>query len=91
LLLLLVFGVVGCGAGPDWVGQVSFLSPRLCVARHAAMGDCFEGESASTLASLRIGECVKVTFTRITRDGPLHLDTIAPVDASAHPGDCLTH
>jgi hypothetical protein len=63
VLLVLVSGVTtGCGgSGDGWYGAITSLHP-LCVGRHAASGDCFEGASSATMSSLTVGECVQVTF-----------------------------
>ncbi len=94
VVLLLVSGVTtGCGASGDgWYGAITTLHPRLCVGRHEASGDCFEGASPSTMSSLRLGECVRVTFRSSATPGESHdrLLTIKPVKASDHQTDCPT-
>lgn len=82
-----------CGGSQDgWYGAITTLQPHLCVGRHAASGACFEGASPTTLSSLRLGECVQVTFRKSATTGaaPEHLLTIKPVRASDHRIDCPT-
>jgi hypothetical protein len=82
--------IAGCGADSNSrVGQVTTLSPRLCVGRHAATGTCFVAKSPQILTTLHIGECVEVTFTP-PQDGagPSLLETIKSVEAKRHSDDC---
>lgn len=82
--------VAGCVAHRDsWVGEVTTLSPRLCVGRHDATGACFIARSPQILTTLHIGECVEVSFTS-SQDvaEPSRLKTIKPAWARLHPDDC---
>ena len=73
-----------------WYGQVTTVHPRLCVGRHAALGDCFVGGPAAQIRTLRVGECVKVVFRPATdpqTESP-HLTSITRAAGSKHRTDC---
>jgi hypothetical protein len=95
LLILLVSS--GAATGCDrhtqsWVGEVTTISPRLCVGRSEAAGTCFIVRDSQTLKKVHIGECVRVRFTP-PQDGvgPSSLKAIKPVDPEWHLADCSTH
>lgn len=71
LLTLATVLIAGCAhqASHTFLGVVTTMSPRLCLGRQAATGDCFvaSGEITSRLV---IGQCVEVTYRPIAGDGP---------------------
>jgi hypothetical protein len=60
--LLTAFVAAGCsGDGRQVTGMLSTLHPRVCVAKHAAQGECFpETGIAVSRAHVGIGDCVAV-------------------------------
>jgi FlaG/FlaF family flagellin (archaellin) len=88
ILMVAVALSSACSGHSHLVGSVTQLSPTLCVGRPAALGDCFTGADASTLSSLRVGDCVAVDFTRTNGEGPASLTNVARVPASSHRDDC---
>jgi hypothetical protein len=88
--LLALLALVACSSPPSqtWTGQVTTLTPRLCVGRADAAGDCFVTSSALPV-ELRIGSCVTVTFTRRSDAGPANLQRIAIVPPDQDRSDCV--
>jgi hypothetical protein len=80
--------VAGCSDTQQWVGMVTALQPTLCVGRHAALGDCFAGETLAELHKLHVGECVEVTYIPSRKPGPSRLKAIKQVPSSNDPLDC---
>jgi hypothetical protein len=70
-------------------GEVTSLEPGLCVARHAAMGDCFVPQPGLDVSALRVGECIRVRFVSGNGEGPSRLYSFSEVDPEdADDGDC---
>lgn len=70
-------------------GEISSVTPRLCVARHAAMGDCFVPRPGVDVSALRVGECINVRYVSGNGDGPSQLYSLAEIDPEdADDGDC---
>jgi hypothetical protein len=87
LLLMPVAGACGTSGSRTWVGSVTTLSPRLCVGRHAATGDCFVA-SPTLLSGVRAGDCVEVTFKPAKGGNAATLQRVRHVDAKDHHQDC---
>lgn len=61
--VLLVAGQSGCSSGrSSTVGRVSDLTGRLCLRTTSDNGTCF-GVEPALLASVRLGQCVRVEYT----------------------------
>lgn len=86
--MTLLLSACGGAAPHSWVRAVTTLTPRLCVGRYAATGECFTGGPPSQVASLRIGECVEVTFIPNSNDTPWRLRSIRRYPASQDRKDC---
>jgi hypothetical protein len=92
LVALTVAGVAtltACGGGgtTTWYGAVTALEPQFCVGRPAATGGCFAVTALPSAASLRAGQCVKLTFRPSSSRRP-QLISLQPVDAAGHRRDC---
>jgi hypothetical protein len=84
--LLTAIVAAGCsGDGRQVTGMLSTLHPRVCVAKHAAQGECFP-ETGITVsrAHVGIGDCVAV---EADSDGG-RIRRIHRVDRSEHAADC---
>lgn len=93
LALAVTAATAGCSGSStqDWYGQVTTLTPRLCVGRHAATGDCFTGGPTDQTAKVKVGDCVHVVFKPRAKNappGPLQLVSIKSATASDHRDDC---
>jgi hypothetical protein len=64
------------------------MGERICVGRHAAMGDCFVATSPALLADVQVGDCVEVTFKPAKDAGPATLQRVSHVAAQDHRQDC---
>jgi len=81
--------LAGCRASTTtWYGAVTTLEPQLCVGRHAAAGGCFSVTAGSSVPSVRLGQCVELTFRPSSSPGRPRLLTMHPVDAADHRTDC---
>jgi hypothetical protein len=72
LLLLVAVAATACSSGTSqhtFVGVVTTTTPRLCVGRPAASGDCFLA-SEPQLRQLRLGECVSIRYKPLAGSGP---------------------
>lgn len=93
LAVALAATLTSCSASKEhgWYGQVMTLTPRLCVGRHAATGDCFTGGPAGQVAAVKPGDCVHVVFkppAASAAAGPAQLLSIKPASAAEHRDDC---
>jgi hypothetical protein len=83
--------LTGCkSADQQWYGQVTLTSPRLCVGRHAALGDCFVGGPRSQVNALHVGQCLHVQFQAGKDNGPDRLLSVDVVAGANHRTDCPT-
>jgi ABC-type sugar transport system substrate-binding protein len=87
VLVLAGVGAASCASasGPDRgasVGVVTTVSDdRFCVGRSNGDGDCYEAEAA-TLSSVRVGDCVAVSWLepKDGTPGPTRQIDVRPVD-----------
>jgi hypothetical protein len=91
LSLLVATAAVSCSLGSSHltlVGLVTTVTPRLCLGAPQATGDCFVA-SASQVAALRIGECLRVKYTPLSGAGPRgRVVSVAPLQKApsvCHP------
>jgi hypothetical protein len=62
IALVMCLGATGCSSsGTEFTGVISTLAPRLCLAKPAAAGDCFEAPDA-LLKGKKVGDCVTVEY-----------------------------
>jgi hypothetical protein len=83
--------VVECGvAGPTsrtFVGPVTAVSPRgVCIGGRDAGGECFVRNRMTR--SLRVSDCVRVTYTLHDSPGPSSATRIEQLDTASHAIDC---
>jgi hypothetical protein len=70
------------------MGAVSSVRPTLCVTRHAALGFCFSDVAAPTLAGLRVGECVSVTYVATSDADHYRFRAVRPATPPPGSTDC---
>jgi len=59
---LMCVGIVGCSTShTEFTGVISSLGTRLCLAKPAAAGDCFDAPGA-LLKDKKVGDCVTVDY-----------------------------
>ena len=62
-MLLLTLLVGGCARDESLYGQISQLTPSVCVAAERATGQCFmEGNGTELFRDYRVGDCVRLTY-----------------------------
>jgi hypothetical protein len=85
------FAVAGCGvAGPKsrtFVGPVTVMNAhRVCVGGPDASGECFVKSEATS--SLRVSDCVRVTYVLHDSPGPSIPSSLGTLDGSRHASEC---
>lgn len=71
----------GCSGGDRFTGVVTTTSPRLCLGRPDASGDCFVVD-AKLLSALKMNECVTVTYQARANSDPGPRGEVTAVERS---------
>jgi hypothetical protein len=77
--------LIACSGNIDGeiTGTVTQIKPTVCVSAHAGTGRCFDAPSGLSLKSIRLGECVRATFS--ARGADDSSPRLTSISAEKHP------
>ena len=79
---LMCVGIAGCSpSDAEFTGVISNLGTRLCLAKPAAAGDCFDAPGA-LLKDKKVGDCVTVEYIPNRAAGAAPRGTVTKVTSA---------